>query len=467
MYKPSTIVYLHEKLYTDTTDNNLLIYKPNSQTGISVLNPASTYIFNCIDGKRTVGDIHKLAQKIDKRVTYANIEKIIHDLIISEVAYVTKDYIKFLAPQNRTLNVWFHITNQCNLRCTYCFIHKTSQNMTDTIGKASIDKLLVDAKKNKFTSVKITFAGGEPLLEFKKMKELILYGIEQAKRIGIQIEYGIVTNGILVTNEIAQFLKEFNMSCGVSLDGLGKFNDAQRVFANGLGTYKYVEKGMQILKSNKIRFVIQITITKKNIKHLPQLTQYCLDNQIRFIFNLYKKNPCGTSQSDLIPEDSELIKYLRESYQLIYNSIPTAKDIGYYYGMVNGILDRVKITESRTRACGIGNSYITISHYGLIYSCPMSMKEKPIGSIKNKDIIQTMIRKTFLYKQQPIINSVPKCITCKWKNVCAGGCPIAFTRSNATTPPHCDTYMSLIPDLLKIEGRFLSYFKMQGNASPQ
>lgn len=461
----SSIIYRTQHLYTDTVDGYRFVFKPISQRGVTVLNKPSAFIFKLINDKRSVEDIFKIAKKKDPSVTIGDIETIIQNLVDTEIAYDDKPKARYQAafPALRRLTAWFHITNQCNLRCTYCYISKTAHKMTDEIGMRSIDKLLIDAKKNGFNVVKISFAGGECLLEFKRLIRFVEYGIKKADEIGIKIEFGMVTNGVLITDHVAKTVKKYGIQIAVSLDGFGKANDAQRVFADGSGTFRYILKGIKKLQEHGNKVNLLMTITTHNIKTIPQLFKFCIDNDIIFGTNLFRENPCANT--DLTLDMNEAIKYLKKAFRIAYRYVQRINDPQFFAVLVDSMFDRVQVSRAHNRVCGIGSNYITISHRGEVAICPMTISE-PVGTIKDEDIVQTMIKKSFIYGKDLITQTALGCRTCPWRNVCCGGCPLAYLHKEASRaqPDYCAVYKTLMPELLRIEARRIIKWGMIENA---
>lgn len=461
----TTVLHRHKNLYTDKVDNYQFVFKPVSERGVTVLNKPSAFVFNLVNDKRTVGDILKAAKKKDPAVTLEDIEQIIDDLVNTEIVYGDELRPKYKAafPAQRRLTAWFHITNQCNLRCTYCYISKTAHKMTDAIGEKTIDKLLTDGKKNGFNTIKLSFAGGECLLEFKRLIHFVEYGTEKAKELGIKIEFGVVTNGVLITDRVAKTLKQYNIQVAVSLDGFGKSNDMQRVFADGSGTFKYIMRGIKTLQKHGNQVFLLMTITRHNIKNIPDLFKFCLENRIIFATNLFRDNPCA--YSDLGMDMNDAAKYLKKSFKLAYKYVPQINDPEYFAVLVDSMFDRVQVSRAHNRACGIGNNYITISHKGDVAICPMTISD-PVGSINDEDIVHTMIKKSFIYGKKLITEIATGCRTCPWRQVCCGGCPLAYLHKEAShaQPDYCAVYKALIPELLRIEARRIIKWGMIENA---
>jgi uncharacterized protein len=240
MISKYSIPRLYENTYSDSVEDFLLVYNPISEKGISVLNKEATFLFKQIDNKKTISNIFSDAKRIDPDIELSDIVKVFKDFLSSEIIYFDspKSKTKLFAKRPNRLGVWLHITNQCNLRCTYCYVWKSQNKMSEETAKKSIKKIITDAQKHGFRKITIKFSGGECLLEFPLVLDLVNLGRKFAKQAKIEIDFVVLTNGVLLTEEVAKKLKEANIRAAVSLDGLEKYNDLQRIFPSGLGSFK-------------------------------------------------------------------------------------------------------------------------------------------------------------------------------------------------------------------------------------
>ena len=450
MISKYSIPRLYENTYSDSVEDFLLVYNPISEKGISVLNKEATFLFKQIDNKKTISNIFSDAKRIDPDIELSDIVKVFKDFLSSEIIYFDspKSKTKLFAKRPKRLGVWLHITNQCNLRCTYCYVWKSQNKMSEETAKKSIKKIITDAQKHGFRKITIKFSGGECLLEFPLVLDLVNLGRKFAKQAKIEIDFVVLTNGVLLTEEVAKKLKEANIRAAVYLDGLEKYNDLQRIFPSGLGSFKYVEKGINNLQKAKVPFNVSITITSKNIENIPDLTKYLLERHIPFAFNFYRENPFV--KEELEGDDKKLVEYLKKAYKIIYENPPR-------YSLINGLLDRVTFKRPHLYTCGMGNSYIVVRHDGKIVSCQMTL-EKPIGTIEDKDLIKTMNDGNFIRPKNLTVEGKSPCNACQWKYICCGGCPLlTFEQKGkySVNSPYCSVYKALIPEALKIEAKRL------------
>jgi len=443
-------------LFDSRVEGFYYVYNPISSKGVIILNSETEYIFNLIDNERTVSDILKLALKIDPSVTSTDIKKIIDSLINSQLIYLNFEKYRLKTVEDRDsvsdpklLRVWIHLSNQCNLRCIYCFVHKSAEKMDLVMAKKGIKKMVADAKKGGYEEIVCTFGGGEPLQEVEGMMELIKVGRVEAKKNKILLRFGIVSNATLITDKVAAILKKEDIFTAVSMDGVGEFHDRQRPFVGGGPSFKAVRRGIDALKKADLRFNTTAVITNKNISHLPALTRYFLENDIPFIYALYKENP--NSLEDMTASDDQLIKYFRLAFAEIYKNPPK-------YSLLGGLLDLIILNAPHLHPCRSGRHYLVLRHDGKIAFCPVKI-DNPTGTLLSKGPMPAKIRNgSILTPKDRSVNDITICSKCVWRYACCGGCPLItkiYKGTYNSNSPLCHVFRSLIPDLLRIEAKRL------------
>ncbi len=436
------------QLYRTEIGNNLCLYNAESDAGVSVLNPAAAHVFTQFDGQRKLGEIFMELRLLDAAASFNDLTELVATFEQNNLLYRGNKVPKPNIEPSRKLGIWLHVTNQCNLRCTYCYLGKTSEVMTPEIGRKTLDALLDSAKEQGMTEVSLKFAGGEALLEWPLVEELYYYALEKVKGTDIVIQPILLSNGTTITLKTAQLLKQHNFQVAISLDGLGEVNDKQRPFVNGKGSFDKVERGLNLLQEYQIPFNVSIVITALNLPKLPELFEYLLKRDAPFTINFFRDNPLAND--GLTVDNPELIAGLRQGYAVIEQYLPNNSLMG-------AILDRVQLEAPHRHACGAGVNYVVVKHTGEIASCQMLM-HKPQGKIGQGDPLQVI-------RQGELQNLAPEqkkgCSDCRWKYVCAGGCPLVTLRTYNrfdTRSPYCDTYFTLIPDVIRLEAlRLLKY----------
>lgn len=432
----------YKETWVDTYKDRFIVYNPTSRIGPVLMNNEFYSLYSLIDGKRSVKEIFNVADKLFRGLTLTDLEQILTFFNKNELVYFGTPST-YGAIQNHisdTLHVWFHITNQCNLACSYCFVGKSTEHMSSENIKNSIENIFKSGKRHGLKRIHIAFSGGEPLLMLKE----ILPAARLAQRLGIK--YGIattldaITNGVLLTKKAVASLKEVHMKLAVSLDGLDKFQDKTRYFNNHKGSFAYAIRGFENAREAGIISHVNITVTKYNVLHLPVIAEYLLKRKVKFSFQYYSDTPHSTE--NLRANDDLLISSISKTIKLIHKYLPPYKVIDY-------LSHNVSFANPRY-SCGAGTgSYLIVKQDGKVAGCNFDL-DRSIGSIDDKDIATLPKRNGYI---KPILSLKQKavCTTCRWRYICSA-CPLhAMEDKTLKAPPYCEVNKKIIPQLIRLE----------------
>lgn len=212
--------------------------------------------------------------------------------------------------------VILEITRACNNDCKYCIYNnnvysdqrlKSNDSMNFDTAKKTLDYLKTLFGDRKKDGLMVCFYGGEPLLKFDLMREIIEYSSKLFN--GWNLSYSITTNGSLITEEIATFLIENSFLTYISLDGPEENHNEKRIFSNGKGTFSTVIKNLELIKAMNAGYYEQnISLLTSFSKDLP------FDNMIDFFRN-----------NELVNQISHSFGYISESDTIYYERYPYDK----------------------------------------------------------------------------------------------------------------------------------------------
>lgn len=170
------------------------------------------------------------------------------------------------------------LTEKCNLKCVECFVTKRADNLStmteDRLAHAIRETILYGAKDR----VTYHFFGGEPLLRFELIKHAVTI-LEKAVTEGriVRPLYAITTNATVISDEIISFFKEYDFKVGVSVDGPKEINDHLRIYGDGRGTFKDIERNYKRLMATGIDCHILITPHPNHLDELPRIFRSVLE----------------------------------------------------------------------------------------------------------------------------------------------------------------------------------------------
>lgn len=291
-------------------------------------------------------------------------------------------------------------TRKCNLKCSYCFEDKEYRemgSMSFEIAKKAIDTFFDDESKKWI----IVFTGGEPLLKFDLIKDIVEYVTER----GLEVEYRLKTNGTLLDDEKVIFLIDNNFKFQISLDGGKLAHDTHRVFANGKGTFDKVDEAIRNLVNRKYSSNVSISATTTH-------------QTIGYIDDSYDNlNSYGEVHYDLKPVMPNSVKCCvldKRDYGIAYNSL--VKN-----GSKQIMIKSKQISDVKANVCGIGIWNITIDVDGKIYPCYRMCGD-------NKYVLGDLDSFSLPFKLPTELESIyhlelrEKCSQCFFLTICKKGC---------------------------------------------
>ena len=348
----------------------------------------------------------------------------LYELYNEKILFSEDDYEKFAkysvaAPVKAMCLL---ISQDCNLRCEYCFAETGDFGMGRSLmsfetGKKAIDFLLENSGDRQ--NLELDFFGGEPLMNFDVVKEVVEYARKREKEYGKVFRFTITTNGMLLTDDKIDFINKEMSNVVLSIDGRKCVNDRVRKRVDGTGCYDTIMdkfKKTVDLRDGK-EYYVRGTFTKYNLDFSED------------VFHLYEQ---GFDQISVEPvvapaempyalteEDLPRIfdEYERLADRIVEND-KAGKHFNFFHFMLD--LDQGPCAIKRLRGCGAGNEYVAISPNGDIYPCHqfVGIEEWKMGNI-NEDTFNTDLKTYFAGAH---IYSKDKCKDCWAKFYCSGGC---------------------------------------------
>lgn len=307
------------------------------------------------------------------------------------------------------MNYIIHLTNNCNLRCKYCYQNKSENEISFDNIKKLIDKEI----EQKRDYVVITFYGGEPLLK----KNLIYKTVEyiKSKKSKTKFYYGITTNGTLIDDEFLKLIKKNNF-CNIaySFDGNEKTQNLNRVTIDNKPTFDIVQRNAVKLLKLKKDIIAMVVVTKNNIGNLEE--------NIKYLINLgFKKfNLLFDYSQKWNDEDFNIIK---EQYnkvaELYYNKILKEEDIDIFI-FDEKIRTHIKEEYNCNDDCKLGMKSINVGTDGNFYPCMQFVgnSEYIIGNCE--DGLDIKARLELIKKSGKENNICKKCsVNRRCKHICA------------------------------------------------
>jgi uncharacterized protein len=372
-------------------------------------------------------------------------------LIIDLCPYEKYSPVSF-SDTSKTLSAWLHVTNACNMGCSYCYISKSAEHMADDIGKRSVDAVFRSAIHSDYQQVYLKYAGGEALLRLPQVLALHDYALQQAEQHGLYLSATLLSNGAALTLRAIQELKQRDIGVTISLDGVGADHDAQRPLLNGMGSFRLVDRAIMRLLAHDMVPFINVTVSQRNLAGLPNLVAYLLEHDLPFSFSYYRDNDCSATLSDLQFSEEQMITGMKAAFTYIEQHL-TARRV------YSSLIDKASLTAPHHQTCGVGHNYLVVNEHGGVAKCQMEITQT-ITTIDAEDPLQEIcLQKTGV--QVLDVDEKEGCRNCNWRYWCSGGCAVLtyrLTGRNDIRSPNCGIYKALFPEALRLEAlRLLKY----------
>jgi uncharacterized protein len=427
-------------------DHYFLAFNPVGRRGVTVLNrPAATLLQAFQNPLPLAEGVRRAGNPPQGMAAAARLVEV--DLLQSPEQPTPA---RILSPD--TLTAWVHVTNDCNLRCHYCYVDKTPDKMAVETGKAAIAAVFRSAIMHNFGRVKLKYAGGEATLNFPLVVELQRYAQTLALQHNLGLEGVVLSNGVSIGRRTIQTLAELDLRLMISLDGISEDHDRQRPLLNGSGSFQHVARTLDRLATYAIKPAISITVSQRNLAGLPRVVEDVLQREMPFTLNFYRENDCSSSFTDLAYDEDEMIAAIRAAFAVIEANLPP-------YKLLDRLVDLAQFSAPHQHTCGVGHAYMVIDQRGGIAKCHMEI-ERTVTDIYAADPLQ-LIRADQIGIQNLPVEEKEGCRECTWRYWCAGGCPALtyrFTKRFDIKSPNCRIYKAIYPDLLRLEAkRLLKY----------
>ncbi|MCI9615540.1 MAG: thioether cross-link-forming SCIFF peptide maturase [Dorea sp.] len=315
-----------------------------------------------------------------------------------------------------------HIAHDCNLACRYCFAeegeyHGRRALMSLETGKKALDFLI--ACSGGRHNLEVDFFGGEPLMNWQVVKELVAYGREQEKIHDKHFRFTLTTNGVLLNDEVQEFVNREMDNVVLSLDGRREVNDKMRPFRNGAGSYDLIVPKFQKLADSRDqeRYYVRGTFTRENLDFSEDILHFAdLGFKQMSIEPVVgdESDPYAIRKSDLpaiMDEYDKLAKIMIEREK-------EGKGFNFFHFMID--LDGGPCVAKRLSGCGSGTEYLAVTPWGDLYPCHqfVGQEEFLMGNV-DEGIVKPKIADDF---RGCNVYSKEKCRDCFAKFYCSGGC---------------------------------------------
>ncbi|MCI5636963.1 thioether cross-link-forming SCIFF peptide maturase [Sarcina sp. JB2] len=371
--------------------------------------------------------INNLKDKWSKEEIEEAYEELL-DLVKEEVLY-SKDLYEEIAmagdeSESYIKALCLNVVHDCNLRCKYCFADEGEYKgcrkpMSAEVGKRAIDYVLENSGNIK--NIEVDLFGGEPLMVFDTIKEIVDYAKEKDKLYNKNIRFTMTTNATLLNDEIIDYIDKNMGNIILSIDGRKEVNDNVRIRVDGSGCYDRILpniKKMVDRRDPSKQYYARGTFTRENTDFFEDVMALANEG-----FSEISIEPVVLPDSHNLSIRREDLPKIYEQYDMLYKEMlrrAENNDNPFKFYHFNIDLNGGPCVYKRIAGCGAGHEYVAITPDGDIYPCHQFVgnEEFLLGNI-NSGIKNKNLSKDF--KNAHIYNK-PKCKECWARFYCSGGC---------------------------------------------
>ena len=315
-----------------------------------------------------------------------------------------------------------HIAHTCNLNCSYCFAsqgkyHGERAVMSFEVGKRALDFLVENSGNRR--NLEVDFFGGEPLMNFQVVKDLVAYARSIEKEKGKNFRFTLTTNGVLIDDDVIEFANRECSNVVLSLDGRKEIHDRYRVDYAGNGSWeKIVPKFQKLVKARGGKdYYMRGTFTHANPDFLNDIRQ-----MLDLGFTELSMEPVVCAEGDPAALTEEDLPIVLEQYEklaeLMLQRDREGRPFTFYHYMID--LTGGPCIYKRISGCGSGTEYMAVTPWGDLYPCHQFVGEERfcLGNIWD-GVTNTEVRSEFASCN---VYAHPECRDCWARLYCSGGC---------------------------------------------
>ena len=315
-----------------------------------------------------------------------------------------------------------HVAHTCNLNCAYCFAsqgkyHGERAVMPFEVGKQALDFLIANSGTRR--NLEVDFFGGEPLMNFQVVKDLVAYARSIEKEHNKNFRFTLTTNGLLIDDDVIDFANREMSNVVLSLDGRKEIHDRYRVDYAGKGSWERIVPKFQKLVAARggKNYYMRGTFTHANPDFLKDIQQ-----MLDLGFTELSMEPVVCAPGDpsaLTEEDFPVVcRQYEQLAELMLRRDREGKPFTFYHYMLD--LSGGPCIYKRISGCGSGTEYMAVTPWGDLYPCHQFVGDErfKLGNIRD-GVTNTERRAEFAACN---VYAHPECRDCWARLYCSGGC---------------------------------------------
>lgn len=477
-----------EGLYLGIVEGRRFVHNPRGRDALAVLSRDAAAVLDLADGR----PLRELADALGRPVA-----ALARELpMLARNGFVQVPELpppRPAAAPPRSIDLWVHVTNACNLDCPYCYIEKDGRSLSDETARALQSSLLATVRDEGVRAVHLRFAGGEPLLRFDFVRSFFEETRELLRREGATLSAAVLTNGTRVPDGAPAWMRANEVSVSVSVDGVGAVQDAMRPALGGGGSFDELQRGLDAFVAAGLRPYALVTVSSDNLEGAPALTDWLLSREMGFRYSLVRdldgggalldarlpgwrpgaglvqlrRAPRSAPAGPAMLEGPALARVLRV-FGDCYDRIERAMPVRPSFRRTHRFCD-LQWRHPIGRACAAGERSLAVSHDGRVSPCQADLHREGAAAL-GPDTGLLGLAPTVMGASFQARSPGDDCAACRFKHSCAGGCPLLLHRRDGHVDgrsPYCEVFRYVLPRILRIAALELLHDAAGARATPR
>ncbi len=416
-YKNSNVIEHYSFKYGD-----YYILMDVNTLDVVILDEIENSIVKTFEQNNVEEELNKLKKQFKNAVVKEKISELIKNGILKNTGENCATKTRANHDVNIINSIDLLISEGCNLACKYCYVKNgqyqgKSDLMSVDIGKKAVDFLI--KKSGDRSDLFLCFFGGEPLLNFEVLKEVVAYALEKGKVNNKMFHFTMTTNGILLTKEIVGFIAKHGFKVTISIDGDKHSHNINRPLPRGGDSYTTLSKNLNNLNRYNLSYAARTTVTSYTKDRIADNFEHLL---LLGFKRIHIENAYSPKSSVFISETGD-VRETKHQFSLITEKIIEKIESGTVTAIESSPLPVGKIINKRksTRSCLAGLGYVTVDVHGDIYLCHRLVGEKDflMGNVVSghykTEIPEKIVTELDVDSREP-------CRKCWARYICGGGC---------------------------------------------
>lgn len=388
-------------------------------------------IYDMITDVNKLDSLENIKKSLEGKYSVAELEEAYAELktLADEGDLYSEDLYEEVAMNDKSDSfvkaLCLNVVHDCNLRCKYCFADEGEYNqgcrkpMSFETAKKAIDFVIANSTNRR--NIEVDLFGGEPMMVYPTIKQIVDYGLEEGPKYGKNIRFTMTTNATLLNEEKMEYLNKNMGNIILSIDGRPEINDKVRIRIDGSGSYKRILPNIKQMVEKRDadkRYYARGTFTRENTDFFKDIMHLVNEG-----FNEVSIEPVVLPDEHALSIRKEDLPVIFEQYDMLYDEMLRRRqenDNPFTFYHFNIDLNGGPCVYKRIAGCGAGHEYIAVTPDEEIYPCHqfVGKPEFKLGTLDEgitKPALSNSLKVAHIYNK-------PKCRECWARFYCSGGC---------------------------------------------